>query len=70
METSTLVLGLATGVTLAVWLHSALALALGQAAGGAAQFLAASVTVRHDLRLAFDRTDAHELFISPVRSGA
>jgi O-antigen/teichoic acid export membrane protein len=61
VETSTLVLGLAAGVIIAFWLHSALALALGQAAGGAAQFLAASVTVRHDLRLAFDRADAREL---------
>jgi PST family polysaccharide transporter len=61
VETSSLVLGLATGAALAFWLHSALALALGQAAGGAAQFLAASVIARDHLRLAFDRADAREL---------
>ena len=62
LETSALVLGLATGVLLAAWLHSGLALALGQAAGGAAILVASSVTARHDLRLAFDKADARDLF--------
>ena len=61
VETGALVIGLATGVALAAWLHSAVALALGQATGGAVQLLAAGVLARGDLALGVDRADAREL---------
>ena len=61
VETGALVIGLATGVALAAWLHSAVALALGQATGGAVQLLAAGVLARGDLSLGVDRADAREL---------
>ena len=61
VESGALVIGLATGVALAAWLHSAVALALGQATGGAVQLLAAGVLARGDLSLGVDKADAREL---------
>lgn len=61
-ETSSAVMGLAVGVALAIELHSALALALGQAVGAATLLVAASATVRDEVRLSFDGGDARELF--------
>ncbi|MGH2499989.1 MAG: oligosaccharide flippase family protein [Candidatus Limnocylindria bacterium] len=62
IETSSVVLGLAVGVALAIELHSAVALALGQAVGAATLFVAATAIVRDELRLSFERADARELF--------
>lgn len=62
VETGAIVAGMAIGVGLAVHLHSAVALAIGQAAG-AAILLAGSVTIaRGGLMPAFDRADARTLF--------
>jgi PST family polysaccharide transporter len=61
VETGALVIGLATGVALAARLHSAMALAIGQATGGAVQVLAAVVLARGQLALEVDRADAREL---------
>lgn len=61
-ETTTAVLGTATGVGLAVHLHSAFALAAGQSVGAAALLVVASFLSFRDLRLGFDRAEARELF--------
>lgn len=62
VETGSLVTGLVVGVALAIEFRSALALAVGQAVGAAALLVAASVIVRNQLRLCFDRADGRELF--------
>jgi O-antigen/teichoic acid export membrane protein len=62
IETVAAVIGLAGGVALAIELHSALALALGQAVGAAALLVGASVIARDELRLSFERAEARELF--------
>lgn len=61
IETGSQVVGLAVGVGLALSFHSALALASGQAAGGAALVVGAAVVAQKDLQLGFDRVDAREL---------
>jgi len=62
IETGAIVIGLIAGVALAVQLHSALALALGQAVGVVALLIATSIAVEDGLRPAFDRADGRELF--------
>jgi O-antigen/teichoic acid export membrane protein len=62
LETSSLVVALASGVGLAIALHSALALAIGQAVGAATLLVAAGVAARRELRFCFDSADARELF--------
>ncbi|MFN8160106.1 MAG: oligosaccharide flippase family protein [Solirubrobacterales bacterium] len=61
VETGSLVIGLAAGVALAVQLHSAVALALGQTVWGATLLLASSAIVRDELRFCYDRGAAREL---------
>jgi O-antigen/teichoic acid export membrane protein len=61
VDTGTQVAGLTAGVILAAEYHSALALALGQAVGAGALLVTASILVRDQLCLAFDRPDAREL---------
>ena len=69
VETSSAVTGLASGVVLAVWLHSALALALGQALGALMLVTAASLIVRRQLQVSFDVEDARELFTFATQVG-
>jgi len=61
IETGAIVAGMTAGVVLAVILHSALALALGQVAGTAALLLSAAGNAHYDLRPTFDRADARAL---------
>lgn len=61
IETGGVVLGMLAGVGFAVAMHSAVALAIGQAVGAAALLAAAFLTVDLRLRLSFDRTDGREL---------
>lgn len=60
-ETSAQVCGMGTGVTVAVFTHSAIALAIGQVVSGAILFFWASVLARRDLRFGFDRSEGREL---------
>jgi PST family polysaccharide transporter len=69
VETSSAVTGLASGVVLAVWLHSALALALGQAVGALMLVAVTSLTVRRQLQVSFDIEDARELFTFATQVG-
>jgi O-antigen/teichoic acid export membrane protein len=62
VETGSVVAGLAAGVSLAISLHSAVALALGQAIGSVTLLMAASLIVRDEVRFSFNRDDARELF--------
>jgi O-antigen/teichoic acid export membrane protein len=61
VETSTQVGGITVGVVLAVFLHTTMALAIGQAAGSVALFIGAAALARGDLRLGFDRGEGREL---------
>lgn len=61
IETASIVIGLGAGVALAVALHSAVALALGQVAGSAILTISATALTRHELALNFDRADARRL---------
>lgn len=61
VETGAIVAGMGVGVGLAIELHSAVALALGQAAGTAAMVVLASRAAGYVLRPAFDRADAAKL---------
>jgi lipopolysaccharide exporter len=61
VETATQVLGAAVGVALAVQLHSAFALALGQCAAAAALLLAAGLLVWRQLELRVSWVEAKEL---------
>jgi len=69
VETSSAVTGLASGVLIAIWLHSALALALGQALGALMLLASASLTVRRQLQVSFDLEDARELFTFATQVG-
>ncbi len=60
-ETSTTVAGLAVGVVLAVFLHTTLALAVGQVVGGSTLFIATVALAWRDLRIGFDRGEGREL---------
>ncbi len=62
IEAASQVFGLAAGVALAVDLHSALALAVGQTLGAFALLMASGGFVIRELQVAFDRDDARELF--------
>jgi lipopolysaccharide exporter len=62
VETGSQVIGLTAGIALAFDLHSALALAAGQAVGAAALLVGAGVMAVDDLQLGFERSDARELF--------
>jgi hypothetical protein len=61
IETGAIVLGMVAGVGFAVHLHSALALAIGQALGAAALLIAVALAVQTRVRPAFHRTDGREL---------
>ena len=61
-ESATQIGGIAVSIVLAVVLHSALALTIGQLAAGAALFVWAVVLARADIRVRFDRAEARELF--------
>jgi PST family polysaccharide transporter len=58
VETSTQVSGIAVGVVLAVFLHTTMALAIGQVVGAGTLFVGAVALARRDLRLGFDRGEA------------
>jgi lipopolysaccharide exporter len=60
-ETGTQVVGAAVGVALAVELHSAFALALGQCAAAAILLLATGLLVRRELELRFSLSEAKSL---------
>jgi O-antigen/teichoic acid export membrane protein len=62
VETGSVVIGLSAGVALAFDLHSALALAAGQAVGAAALLVGAGIMTVDELQVGFDRHDARELF--------
>lgn len=62
VETVTQVAGLALSVFLAVLLHSAMALAIGQVAAAFALFVWAVVLARRDISFKFDRAEGRELF--------
>jgi PST family polysaccharide transporter len=61
VETGTQVLGLGISVALAFDLHSATALAVGQAVAGGTLLAASAVIARRRLTLRFDRCEAREL---------
>ncbi len=61
VETSTTVSGIVVGVVLAVFLHTTMALAIGQLVGAGALFVGAATLARRDLRLGFDRGEGREL---------
>ena len=61
-ETSSQIGGIIVSISLAVALHSALALAIGQVVAGAALLVWAIALARRDLRLGFDLAEARELF--------
>lgn len=69
VETGAQVAGVTAGVFLAIHLHSALALALGQAIGAITLLAAAATIARRELRLAFDLSDARELLTFAVQVG-
>lgn len=69
VETGAVVVGLAVGVAFAIVLHSALALALGQTVGAAALLIGASVIVKNELGLSFERREARELFTFATQLG-
>ena len=62
IETCSQVVAMGVGVALAIELHSAVALATGQAVGAGMLLVAAGAIVRRELRPSFDRSDARELF--------
>lgn len=70
LETGALVAGMTTGVLLAVELHSAVALAIGQVSGAAILLLTTSAVAGYDLRPSFHRGDGRALsaFASQVGS--
>ena len=61
IETGSQVVAMGVGVALAIQLHSAIALATGQAVGAAILLVAAGAIVRRELRPSFHRSDAREL---------
>ena len=61
VETSTQVSGITVGVVLAVFLHTTMALAIGQTVGAGALFVGAIALARRDLRLGFDRGEGRTL---------
>ena len=61
-ETGTQVAGLALSVVLAVLMHSALALAIGQVVAGVMLFVWLAALSRADIRFGFDRAEGRELF--------
>jgi PST family polysaccharide transporter len=63
IETVTQVGGLALSVVIAVFLHSALALAIGQIIAAITLFFWAVVSARRDITFGFDIADGRELFI-------
>jgi len=62
VETGTQVIGITAGVLLAVHMHSAMALAIGQTVTAATLLVAAAVLTRRELRLDFAISEAKELF--------
>jgi len=70
METTAIVCGMASGVVLAIQLHSALALALGQAFGAAVLLLAAGISTSKLLELSFDPAEARGMTIFAGQVGA
>ena len=61
-DTATQIGGIVVGVLLAVLLHSALALAIGQLVAGATLFCWAVALARRDIRFHFDVAEGRELF--------
>jgi Membrane protein involved in the export of O-antigen and teichoic acid len=61
VETSTQVSGIAVGVVLAIFLHTTMALAIGQVVGGVTLFIGAVALAWRDLRFGFDRGEGREL---------
>jgi len=61
VETTTQIGGITVGVVLAVFLHSTMALAIGQVVGGSTLFVGTVALARRDLRLGFDRGEGREL---------
>lgn len=70
VETGTQVIGVAVGVLLAVQMHSALALAIGQAVTAAILFISTAVLTRGSLRLNFATSEARTLFSFAGQVGA
>jgi O-antigen/teichoic acid export membrane protein len=70
VETGTQVVGITAGVLLAVQMHSAMALAIGQTIAAGAVLASASVLTRRELRLDFEGFEASDLFSFAGQVGA
>ncbi|MGA9762554.1 MAG: oligosaccharide flippase family protein [Gaiellaceae bacterium] len=62
VETVTQVCGISVGVVLAVYLHTTMALAIGQVVGGVTLFAGGAALAWRELDFSFDRREARELF--------